>query len=51
MAHYCTGQRNALWGPVETMTAEDIIGAYGEIANCRYLLVIFRGGNCGGMKI
>ena len=37
LAHYCAGQRNALWGPVETMTGEDIIGANGEIANCMYL--------------
>ena len=45
MAHYCAGQRNALWGPVKTMTGEDIIGANGEIANCRYFLVIVRGGD------
>ena len=41
LAHYCAGQRNALWGPVETMTGEDIIGANGEIANCMFLLLAF----------
>ena len=33
--------------PVDTMTGVDIIGANGEIANCRYLLVIVRAGIAG----
>ena len=49
LAHYCAGQRNAFWGPVET-TGEDIIGANGEIAHCRYLLVIVRSRDCRGIK-
>ena len=44
LAHYCAGQRNALWGPFETMTGKDIAGANGEITNFRYLIVIVRGG-------